>query len=682
MKHALGVALLTGFALCAANQPSSVCAETDQIDLKALAKKARPAVMLLVVTDAAGKEIATGTGFLVSADGKLITNFHVIEKAASVIAKAENGGKFEVEGVLAADPKNDLVLLKIKGKDLPFLTLGKSENIEVGTRIAVIGSPLGLEGTLSEGIVSAVRELMGNTKLLQVTAAISPGSSGSPVLNSKGEVVGVAVAQLRGGQLLNLAIPSSQASQTLMRAAVKASPFGRQAQGEALLGLRDRKNRSQVRSDPDFQACLDSVEIERDLPKALTLAKKLAAKYPSDSDARALLSTVFDAMGFEEDALTTAKEAAELDPSNAWAWFRIGQSSKGKERINALRQAIKINPRYGEAWASLALTHHEAGQHGEAALAFEQALEAFTRGNFLPLFMRENEALYSLVAGNFLDRAHSALLRDPDDLAAWMKYSTVADSLWARTSKELCQKLDTFYPKLIDAHPDNHSLWGQYEEAVKSGHSLSDLMNFCIKHISQSPTNTAAWMTLDSAIQKQGTNDLSGIIEFCKTQIASSPNSHAWHTICQAYVQQGQTNSFVSLCEQYSSNQMAHVVLGRTYRESGDITKACAAFEKATQLTGDAAGFAWRSLVELYDQQGKYDRARAAYIALIKINPKFPETQKKRLSYKREANQASERLHEQLVGSKDTYIPRYCEEEVRKEREAEKIWSKYLPAAR
>ncbi|MBM3862307.1 MAG: hypothetical protein FJ395_22010 [Verrucomicrobia bacterium] len=113
---ALGT-LIAGIALLAANQPATVCAQTEIIDLKALAKKARPAVMLLVVSDANGKEIATGTGFLVSSDGKLITNFHVIEKAASAVAKAENGGLFPVEGVLASDPKNDLVLLKIKGKD-------------------------------------------------------------------------------------------------------------------------------------------------------------------------------------------------------------------------------------------------------------------------------------------------------------------------------------------------------------------------------------------------------------------------------------------------------------------------------------------------------------------------------------------------------------------------------------
>src|ERR1039457_1323297 len=131
----LGV-LLAVTALLFAHQ-SMVSAETETIDLKSLAKKARPAVMLLVVSDANGKEIATGTGFLVSSDGKLITNHHVIENAASAVAKAENGRLFPVEGVLADDPKNDLALLKLKGKDLAFLTLSRSEKTEVGTRIAV-----------------------------------------------------------------------------------------------------------------------------------------------------------------------------------------------------------------------------------------------------------------------------------------------------------------------------------------------------------------------------------------------------------------------------------------------------------------------------------------------------------------------------------------------------------------
>ena len=212
----------------------AVHAETETIDLKALAKKARPAVMLLVVSDATGKEIATGTGFLVSSDGKLITSHHVIQNAASAVAKAENGGLFPVEGVLADDPKNDLVLLKLKGKDLPLLTLGKAEKIEVGTRIAVIGSPLGLEGTLSEGIVSAMPEDEKEGKLVQITAAISPDSSGSPMLNAKGNVIGVAAALLRGGQALNFAVPIGVANSLLATASksTKVQPLHELANSE------------------------------------------------------------------------------------------------------------------------------------------------------------------------------------------------------------------------------------------------------------------------------------------------------------------------------------------------------------------------------------------------------------------------------------------------------------------
>jgi hypothetical protein len=222
-RHARQLVLVAALLLSAALY-TDVRAETETIDLKALAKKARSAVMLLVVSDANGKEIATGTGFLVSSDGKLITNHHVIENAASAVAKAEDGGLFPVEGVLADDPKNDLVLLKLNGRDLPFLTLATNTTVEVGTRIAVIGSPLGLEGTLSEGIVSAVRDVKGNLSILQITAPISPGSSGSPVLNQKGEVLGVASALLAGGQSLNFAVPSKMAADLVKQSASVSMP--------------------------------------------------------------------------------------------------------------------------------------------------------------------------------------------------------------------------------------------------------------------------------------------------------------------------------------------------------------------------------------------------------------------------------------------------------------------------
>ena len=96
--------------------------------------------------------------------------------------------------------------------------MGDTAKLEAGTRLAVIGSPLGLEGSVSEGIVSAVRELSAGGRLVQISAAISPGSSGSPVLNAEGKVIGIATALIPFGQSLNFAVPVEAASALLATA--------------------------------------------------------------------------------------------------------------------------------------------------------------------------------------------------------------------------------------------------------------------------------------------------------------------------------------------------------------------------------------------------------------------------------------------------------------------------------
>jgi hypothetical protein len=116
--------------------------------------------------------------------------------------------KFDIEGITAIDTERDLVVLKISRAHAPTLSLGSSDDVQVGETVYAVGNPQGLEGTFSQGIVSSIREV-GTDKLLQITAPISPGSSGGPVLNGKGEVIGVSVATFRGGQNLNFAIPSS-----------------------------------------------------------------------------------------------------------------------------------------------------------------------------------------------------------------------------------------------------------------------------------------------------------------------------------------------------------------------------------------------------------------------------------------------------------------------------------------
>ncbi|HXI83896.1 MAG TPA: trypsin-like peptidase domain-containing protein [Verrucomicrobiae bacterium] len=340
--------------------------ETEQIDLKALAKKARPAVMLLVVSDADGKEIATGTGFLVSSDGKLITNHHVIEGAASAVAKAENGGLFPVEGVLADDSKDDLVLLKLKGRDLPFLPLGSSDKIEVGSRIAVIGSPLGLEGTLSEGIVSAVRELMGDARIVQITAAISPGSSGSPVLNMQGEVIGVAVSVLKGGQSLNFAVPVESVKRVLPRLGTIK-----------LLSELSKEAVQELEADPDYKACV-SAHLAGDYVEALKRDKVLVNRFPNNPRVWNGLGGTYYMLEFYADAVEAFRQSIKLKPDYEASWQCLGVAylalQKYAEAVAALQQSIKLKPDDPSAWYFMGLTYIQSGQH-EKALGIVPQLE-------------------------------------------------------------------------------------------------------------------------------------------------------------------------------------------------------------------------------------------------------------------------------------------------------------------
>jgi hypothetical protein len=172
-----------------------------------IAKKAFAATVLLVTEDAEGQPIALGSGFVVG-PGKIATNAHVIDGAVrGYIKPVGQAAKYEIGRVLAIDLPRDLVILETRAQLGGALTLGDSESIEVGDVVYAIGNPQGLEGTFSSGIVSSVRAV-GSDRLIQITAAISPGSSGGPVFNDRGQVIGVSVATFADGQNLNFAIPA------------------------------------------------------------------------------------------------------------------------------------------------------------------------------------------------------------------------------------------------------------------------------------------------------------------------------------------------------------------------------------------------------------------------------------------------------------------------------------------
>jgi uncharacterized protein (TIGR02145 family) len=152
-------------------------------------------------------DIMLGSGFFVSKN-VIVTNYHVIKDASEVHCWINNSStRYKIEGYLAVDKSVDLILLKVTGLDRPAIRIATS-SVSPGQKIYVIGSPKGLPASISDGIISGLRDFEGH-KLIQITAPISPGSSGGPVLNANGEVIGVSVGQYKDGQNLNFAIPIS-----------------------------------------------------------------------------------------------------------------------------------------------------------------------------------------------------------------------------------------------------------------------------------------------------------------------------------------------------------------------------------------------------------------------------------------------------------------------------------------
>ncbi len=163
------------------------------------------------------KQKSLGSGFILDQDGYIVTNDHVIKDADKIQVKLKDGKEYPAE-IIGADPSTDLALIKIKADHLPALPLGDSDSLEVGEWVVAIGSPFGLEHTVTAGIVSAKGRVIGAgpyDDFIQTDASINPGNSGGPLLDMSGEVVGINTAIIAGGEGIGFAIPSNMAKNVI-----------------------------------------------------------------------------------------------------------------------------------------------------------------------------------------------------------------------------------------------------------------------------------------------------------------------------------------------------------------------------------------------------------------------------------------------------------------------------------
>src|ERR1017187_5812404 len=416
----------------------------NQLTVSDIVKRSHGAVVQIVVSDQDGSKVSLGSGFIVSADGKVVTNFHVIEGAHSATVKLANGSSFSVEGVLAVDIEKDLALLKVDGTALPFLNLESTRTPQVGDHVVAIGSPLGLDGTVSDGIVSALREEGSGKSWIQTTAPVSHGNSGGPLLDMAGSVVGVITwgVDLKEGQNLNFAIPSGEV-RSLVSSAHEMVSFDT---------LKTPHN-----------------DAAKDRSRSQQNADQKRAESLVDEGIKAIESKQY------EQAVHILKEAIGLDPENANAWHGLGVAhtflGPPEESVGDFKAAVKYNPSYEGYWISLGLGYLTLNRYADALPALQEAVG-----------IRPSDAIAWLYLGKTYDSMHNhdqslrcyqqATSLDPDNAQAWYELGQASGSIAA-------------FNKSVQLKPDYAKAWAglalaydndkHYEDAIAAWKKLLTL---------------------------------------------------------------------------------------------------------------------------------------------------------------------------------------------------------------
>src|SRR4030095_523860 len=306
-------------------------AATAQQSLPELVKKVKPAVVSIITYDSDGEPLMTGSGFFIDPH-KVVTNLHVIRGATKVEIKMLDGkGRtYPAAGLLAVDTEGDLAMMRVEMPQDRARSIELAANLpDEGEPIFVIGNPLKLEGSVSDGIVSAVREVPNVGRIIQITAPVSHGNSGSPVFNLKGQVVGVVTVKVTNGQNINLAIASGRVAQL---APGRVRP----------LVEVNRRERADL-ADPAYRNGIESLWL-----------------------------------GNYDSALAFFENAVNKNPRRADAWIQVGyckvKQGKNDEAIRAYQQALRLKPDSADLRNKLGDAYYYAGRLEEAVISYKEAV--------------------------------------------------------------------------------------------------------------------------------------------------------------------------------------------------------------------------------------------------------------------------------------------------------------------
>ena len=371
-------------------------------NLAALVKLSQPAIATVITYNSEKSVQAIGSGFFIDRHGHFITNYHVIQNAFNAEIKIYNGKKYPIRAVVSQNTRIDLVkvLVDIPPEDVRWLEID-THIPTIAERIFVVGSPLGLEQTVSEGIVSAVREMPVVGRFFQMSAPISVGSSGSPVINMHGKVVGIVTFMMIMGQNLNFAIPSKgvlsleklpaqlsisewtiagskespQLAEKLCRQGFTFSIDGKYK--EALHYYREAAETNPANMDAWYG--LTQCYVGLDQPQEVIETFNQAIRFnPNDAQLHYNLGNFYNAIGKPESAVASYKEAIRVDPDSALAHDKLGvtQGDLGnhKAALEAHHHVVRLLPKYAPGYFNVGVASGLLGNHIDAISAYKEVI--------------------------------------------------------------------------------------------------------------------------------------------------------------------------------------------------------------------------------------------------------------------------------------------------------------------
>jgi tetratricopeptide (TPR) repeat protein len=352
---------------------------TAQETLPELIRRVKPAVVSIITYDAKGDALMTGSGFFIR-PGEVVTNVHVIEGArrAEIRTLDGKGKTYPVTGILASDEEGDLTILGVQVPPERARQLELSNALpEEGESVFVIGNPLRLEGSVSNGIVSAVREVPNLGKIVQTTAPVSQGNSGSPLFNMKGQVIGIITIKVTNGQNINLALGAGR---------IAALEPGKLVTFEQMAARNKTTQQPEALAEWWYRNGLNSLWLGN-YDSALGYFESAVVKNPSRADAWIQVGYCKVKQGKNNEAIRAYQRAIMLRPNSVEAYNKLGDAfyyaARFDEAIAAYQHAAKIQPRLAETYYNLGMTYLEIGDraaaHAQARLLEELDKELYKK---------------------------------------------------------------------------------------------------------------------------------------------------------------------------------------------------------------------------------------------------------------------------------------------------------------